>query len=224
MTKRYTTRPLFLAATATSIIAWAPISVEAAGTSGCRLNQPSSLIQHVIYLQFDNIHLERDNLNVPSDLEQIPSLYNFLRAKGTLGSNSHTQLISHTATGIVTTLTGLYPDRTGIGLSNSFTYYKSDGTLKAPFVSTFGYWSKFITGDAPLMVDEKGKTAPAPWVPFTRAGCDVGVVSIANTVLEDGTEVVDMFGASSPEANEPVPQRAKDFVGIAIHCGLSSTS
>jgi hypothetical protein len=25
---------------------------------------------------------------------------------------------------------------------------------------------------------------PAPWVPFTRAGCDVGAYSTANVVLE----------------------------------------
>jgi hypothetical protein len=30
-------------------------------------------IQHVVYLQFDNVHLRRDSPNVPSDLEQIPN-------------------------------------------------------------------------------------------------------------------------------------------------------
>ena len=31
------------------------------------------------------------------------------------------------------------------------------------------------------------RNAPAPWVPFARAGCDVGNVSVANTVLENNT-------------------------------------
>ncbi|HKT74548.1 MAG TPA: hypothetical protein VJQ47_16790, partial [Steroidobacteraceae bacterium] len=42
----------------------------------CHLNNPS--IQHIVYIQFDNVHLERDNSNVPSDLEQMPNLLNFL--------------------------------------------------------------------------------------------------------------------------------------------------
>jgi arylsulfatase A-like enzyme len=196
---------------------------HATGGASCPLNQPSSRIQHVVYLQFDNVHLRRDNPNVPSDLEQIPSLYNFLRTKGTLGSNSHTQLISHTADGIITTLTGVYPDRTGAGLANSFNYYKPDGT--APFISTFGYWTNVIPDGTPLMVDEQGKIAPAPWVPFTRAGCDVGNVSVANTVLENNSsDVVNVFGAGSPEAKESSAQKTADFVGIAIHCGNSATS
>src|SRR5690242_12183433 len=44
----------------------------------------SSPITHVIYLQFDNTHLRRDRAGVPSDLEQMPHLLNFLRGNGTL--------------------------------------------------------------------------------------------------------------------------------------------
>jgi len=29
------------------------------------------------------------------------------------------------------------------------------------------------------MLDKRGQNAPAPWVPFTRTGCDVGAFSIA---------------------------------------------
>jgi len=35
-------------------------------------------IKHVVYIQFDNVHFRRDNPNVPSDLEQMPNLLNFL--------------------------------------------------------------------------------------------------------------------------------------------------
>mgnify|MGYP003694806209 CR=1 FL=1 len=139
-----------------------------------------------MFLQFDNTHLRRDNPNVPSDLEQMPTLYNFLKDQGARSARiSHTVLISHTAAGIISTLTGVYPDRTGTGVTNSFNYYMPDGT--APFISAFGYWTNIIPDGAPLMVNELGKIAPAPWAPFTRAGCDVGNVSVANTVLENNS-------------------------------------
>jgi hypothetical protein len=47
-------------------------------------------ISHVINIVFDNVHFARDNPNVPSDLEQMPNLLNFLKNNGTLFSNSHT--------------------------------------------------------------------------------------------------------------------------------------
>ena len=53
-------------------------------------------IEHIVYIQFDNAHPRRDNPNVPSDLEQIPNLLNFLEGGGTLFTNHHTPLISHT--------------------------------------------------------------------------------------------------------------------------------
>src|SRR4051812_49490962 len=43
--------------------------------AGCQLG---GSIKHVIFLQFDNTHFRRDNPNVPSDLEQMPNLLNFL--------------------------------------------------------------------------------------------------------------------------------------------------
>jgi hypothetical protein len=76
----------------------------AAGT--CSLGDGGN-IKHVIYVQYDNTHLTRDNPNVPSDLEQVPALKSFLTSNGTLNSNDHTILISHTAGGIISALTGL---------------------------------------------------------------------------------------------------------------------
>ena len=67
---------------------------------------------------------------------------------------------------------------------------------------------------------------PAPWVPFTRAGCSVGNFSTANMVLENvGLDIPTVFGASSPEAQQLAadpssfkdPETA-DYVGVAIHC------
>ena len=36
--------------------------------TSCRLGNGAGSIQHVVYLQFDNTHLQRDRMNVPSDL------------------------------------------------------------------------------------------------------------------------------------------------------------
>jgi hypothetical protein len=107
--------------------------------STCRLKSPDGRIKHVIYVQFDNTHFLRDNPNVPSDLEQMPHLLNFIKDNGTLLANDHTVLISHTATGILTSLTGVYPDRMGQPVSNSFRYFKTDGTTRTGV--SFAYWT-----------------------------------------------------------------------------------
>src|SRR5260221_8928090 len=98
-----------------------------AAASGCQLNSAKGNIKHVIYIQFDNTHLRRDDANVPSDLQQMPHLLNFITGDGTMMANDHTALISHTATGILTSLTGVYPDRMGQPVSNSFRYFTPSG-------------------------------------------------------------------------------------------------
>jgi len=54
------------------------VSAHISTTNGCQLNSAKGNIQHVIYVQFDNTHFTRDNPNVPSDLEQMPNLLNFI--------------------------------------------------------------------------------------------------------------------------------------------------
>src|SRR5881397_3766414 len=107
--------------------------------TGCQLNSPNGQIKHVIFTIFDNVHFLRDNPNVPSDLEQMPHLLNFIRSNGTLLTNDHTVLISHTANGILTSLTGVYPDRHGQPVANSFRYFKPDGTTNTGV--SFAYWT-----------------------------------------------------------------------------------
>ena len=154
--------------------------------AGCALGRGGT-IRHVIYVQFDNTHLLRDLPSVPSDLEQMPHLLNFIQNNGTLLTNDHTVLISHTAGGILSSLTGVYPDRHGQTVSNSYVRTSTTGGFSFP--SSFGYWTDPVVGPdtptVPNMVTPDGKTAPAPWVPFTRAGCDFGAVATANTVLEN---------------------------------------
>src|SRR5690349_19032902 len=200
--------------------------------STCALKSAKGGIKHVIYIQFDNTHFRRNNPNVPSDLEQMPHLLNFIKGNGILMSNDHTVLISHTATGILTSLTGVYPDRMGQPVSNSFRYFKTDGTTRTGV--SFAYWTAPLfdpagstTDTTPEMINENGKIAPAPWVPFTRAGCDFGAVGTANTILENtAIDIPTVFGAGSDEANEVAAnpgQAFADFVGIGVHCAQSSS-
>jgi arylsulfatase A-like enzyme len=182
-------------------------------------------IQHIVHIQFDNVHFRRDIPNVPSDLEQMPSLLNFLEQKGTLLANHHTPLISHTSVDILTTLTGVYGAKMGMPIGNTIEYYNPDGSTS--FTSAFAYWTDRLgTTAAPQMVDQRGLVHPAPWVPFTRAGCDVGAFSVANIEFENVTSDIDnVFGPTSSEHTEAATNRnlaAADFDGIAIHCARGS--
>src|SRR5438874_984565 len=197
---------LALAAVAAGSVAQAGsgTAATAKGQKGCKLNGHGTEIKHVIYLQFDNTHLFRDRSNFASDLEQMPHLTNFLRDNGTLSDNEHTILISHTAGGILSSLTGLYPDRTGQAVSNSYGYFRPDGSVG--FSSSFKYWPDTTDGGNPAnnpptpsadpsfnMVTGTPalqKNTPAPWVPWARAGCDVGNVSTANAVLENNNAII----------------------------------
>jgi hypothetical protein len=197
------------------------------GNGRCALRSDNNRIQHVVYIQFDNVHFRRDTQNVPSDLEQISNLRNFLIDNGTVLTDHHTPLISHTSVDILTTLTGVYGEKMGAPIGNSLPFFKTTGT--ASFPSTFEYWTDPLETTPvpiPVMVDLQGKIHPAPWVPFTRAGCDVGAFSVANIEFENiTTDVTNVFGAGSPEATEATtnPTKAKaDFLGIAVHCAQNS--
>lgn len=204
-------------------------SSTAYAANGCVLNSAHGQIQHVIEIQFDNTHFTRDNPNVPSDLEQMPHLLNFIENNGVLLTNHHTPLISHTATDILTTLTGVYGDRHGVPVSNSFRYFLPNGNSNTGV--SFAYWTAPLfdpSNPAPPtdtnfnMLTADGHNAPAPWVPFTRAGCNFGAVSVANTILENtAIDIPTVFGTGSPEAAEVASnpgQAFADFVGIGIHC------
>jgi hypothetical protein len=201
-------------------------------SAACQLNSPDGQTKRVINIVFDNVHLRRDNPNVPSDLEQMPNLLNFLQNNGTVNGNHHTPLISHTAHDIVTALTGVYGDRSGIPVANSYGFFKPDGSVS--FTSSFLYWTALGGDGKPEMIDEQGKTAPAPWVAYTRAGCDVGAFSVANIEFEKvPDDVTTFYGAGSAQdvavraelASTSAATRQQpttDFLGIAIHCAVGS--
>lgn len=222
---RHPTAMTFLAAI--SLLGLLSMCCVAAGAQ-CQLNSPHQNIQHVIYIQFDNTHFTRDNPNVPSDLEQMPHLLNFIEGNGALLTNHHTPLIAHTATDILTSLTGVYGDHHGVPVSNSFRYFNPNGTSNTGV--SFAYWTSPLfdpttstpSDTLPNMLTATGKNAPAPWVPYTRAGCNFGGVATANTILENtAIDIPTVFGANSPEAQEVTSnpgQAFADFVGIGIHC------
>ncbi|HEX2646077.1 MAG TPA: hypothetical protein VHO95_02520, partial [Candidatus Dormibacteraeota bacterium] len=212
-------------------VAAAPVQADSSTPqSTCQLGNG---VQHVVNIVFDNTHFTRDNPNVPSDLEQMPHLLNFLKSNGTLLTNEHTPLISHTATDILTALTGVYGDRMGVPVSNSFRYFNPNGTSNLGV--SFAYWTDPIfdptTNNATdtkfNMLAQDGKNAPAPWVPFTRAGCNVGGVATANIELENiATDIPTVFGANSPQAQEAKANPGlafSDFVGIAVHCAKGNS-
>jgi hypothetical protein len=215
-----------------------------APTSGCRVGNG---ISHVINIVFDNVHFGRDNPNVPSDLERMPHLLNFLEGNGTVLSNTHTPMIAHTADDSLSIYTGLYGDRHGQPLSNSYKTYNPDGTTDP--AASFAYWTSPVADTkspptaghdtAPSMVysdtspgsGAPNRTTPAPWVPFTRAGCNVGDFSTANMVPESAAvDIPTLFGANSPEEQQyqadPDPFKdaeVADYVGEAVHCAQGAS-
>ena len=200
-------------------------------------------VKHVINIVFDNVHFSRDNPNVPSDLERMPHLLSFLESNGTVFANSHTPLIAHTADDSLTIYTGLYGDRHGQPVTNSYKTYNPDGSTDP--AGSFAYWTSPVfdtksggptTGHdtTPSMVysdtvpasGAPTRITPAPWVPFTRAGCTVGDFSTANMVLENtGIDLPTVFGPNSPEVAQTTADtdpfkdvEIADYIGEALHC------
>jgi hypothetical protein len=234
-----------VAAGAAAALAATPTAGAAPTGSSCQLGNG---VQHVVNIVFDNVHFFRDNPNVPSDLEQMPHLLNFLKQNGTVLSNVHTPMIAHTADDSLTIYTGLYGDRHGQPLSNSYKTYNPDGTTDP--ATSFAYWnapvsdtkspptaghdttpSMVYSDKVPATPGATDRQTPAPWVPFTRAGCTVGDFSTANMVLENvPRDLPAVFGPNSPEvaqANaDPDPFKdaeVADYIGEAVHCAQGDT-
>jgi hypothetical protein len=194
-------------------------------------------VKHVINITFDNVHFFRDNPNVPSDLEQMPTLLHFLERNGTVLSNMHTPLIAHTAEDSLAIYSGLYGDRHGQPVSNTYHTYKPDGTVESD--TSFVYWNSPVialpnrvpsTNDpnpsmvysptVPATKAPAGQTAPEPWVAFNKAGCSVGAFSSANMVLENTGDISTVFKPAPTGTNA---QLTTAYIGEAIHCGLGDT-
>jgi hypothetical protein len=255
-------------------VAVGPSQLMATPGGGCQL---ANGVKQVFYIGFDNFHLRRDNsnsvandgdennntdTNIPSDLEQVPALYNFLRGTsdagtttdsanwadgrnttytnttpypgGTLLTNEHTPLISHTSVDFTSEYTSVYGDRNGIATSqNSEAAYTNalvvngSGGVAAPvgYSSGFAYWTdpvntSFIPGDNTTVFTTQSSSGavnpPAPWEPYTEAGCDVGAVAATGFVMENSSSVTDANNAAKA-AGISVKYTSADE-GLAIHC------
>src|SRR5690348_17404434 len=126
------------AAAAAQTTARTTATAASAADASCHLGNG---VKHVVTIMFDNVHYFRDNPNVPSDLQQIPNLLKFFTKNGTFLSNNHTPLIAHTADDILTTFTGLYGDRHGMPISNSYRAYNANAVKDTDPAGSFAYWT-----------------------------------------------------------------------------------
>src|ERR1700733_7086115 len=204
----------------------------------CTLGAGGTSVKHVIYLQFDGVYYTRDNPNVPSDLEQMPNLLSFITGNGTLIAREHTPLIADPADDVVTSETGLYGSGQGAPIANEYNYYTPSGSTDT--AGSFAYWTDPVVdynntatsapaGDSDhTLVTAQGKNAPAPWAPYTRAGCTFGSVAAADTELENTLPDIPLvYGAHSAQAKEAenptlANQAAADFMGLSVHCAHGS--
>lgn len=141
-------------------------------------------IQHVIYVIMDNVHL--------SDIQQMPHLMDFIH-HGTLFTNDHTVLDSHTQDGMLSDMTGQYPSQTGV---------VDQGFYSAGQYSSFEYWTS---------ADHDGLahvTTTPNWATFNAHDLSVGAVGTPDMELEKTSEVQSM------NATDKNPS---DYLGVAVH-------
>ncbi len=184
---------------------------KTAPAANCLSGSKDGKIKHVIYLQFDNVHWRRDNPNVPSDIEQMPHLLELHDAQrhvqhqrphrpdlphGRRDPEHADRALSRPARPGGLELLRLLHGRTArVGFSSTFKYWTdiTDGGNPAnnpPTPSADPNYNMVNNDPASLGGTGAARNAPAPWVPFTRAGCDVGNVGVANTVLENNTAII----------------------------------
>jgi hypothetical protein len=220
-----------------------PTSATIASESSCAFGNPN--VHHVIQITFDNVHFNRDNPNVLSDMEQMPALKSFIENNGTMLSNNHTPLIAHTANDTITDYTGLYGDRNGIGISNDYGLYSGPAATppaaNASEYGSFNYWTASSPSGNGSPAQPYSATSPAtggttsppaPWATFASAGCDVAGVSTSNMELENPVpDISTVFGATSQEQAQVnadtggapyYDQETNDYLGLAVHCASSS--
>ena len=185
------------------------------------------------------MHYTRDNPNVPSDLEQMPSLLKFITGSGTLIAQEHTPLIAHTANDIVTSETGLYGSDQGIPVANEYQYYTSAKDGSTDEAGAFAYWTDPIVdydtayagtpvGDAPPLWSARTARRRRPWVSYTRAGLQFRLGRGGrHRAGEPGPgrrqgirrELPGRQGSRQPQASS---KAAADYEGLSVHCARGS--
>ena len=240
-----------MAATGGAAKAAAPARAAAlAGDSGstCHLGNG---VKHVVELTFDNVHFFRDNPNVPSDLEIMPNLLELLHQQRDVPvqqphpadrahrrrhpDHLHRAVRRPAGHADLQQLPDLQHRRRPRDPAGSFAYW-TDPVFDTASPPNPGPRHQPVDG---LLGDAAGHHTsrryarhdhPGAWVPFTRAGCDVGDVATANQELENtAVDIPKVFGPNSPEAQQLAadPDSFKDaetadYVGIAVHCATNA--
>jgi hypothetical protein len=154
-------------------------------------------IKHVVYIIMDNVH--------QSDIEQMPAVMKFLH-QGTVFTNDHTILDSHTQDGMLSDMTGKYPSHTGV-IDQGF--YERTATGFA--YSSFRYWTNADADGQPHV------TTTPNWTAFNQHGWSVGAVGAPDMELESAKEVTPSMMTSSDT-------NASDYLGIAVHNADGTTT
>jgi hypothetical protein len=144
-------------------------------------------IHHVVYIIMDNVHY--------SDIAQMPHLMQFLQ-QGTLFKNDHTILDSHTQDGMLSDMTGKYPDQTGVPDQH---FYEGNGHY-----GSFAFWTNKDADGHPHV------TTTPNWVAFNQHGLNVGAIGTPDMELENTSSV-------TAQIMNPVDPNAKDYLGVAVH-------
>ena len=187
-------------------------------TSNCKLDNG---VKHVVYLIFDNVHFLRDNPNVPSDVEQMPNLLNFIRGqRHAAHERPHGPDLTHGERDSDQPHRRVLrsPRAGGLELVPLLPGGRFDGVVDLVQVLDGPDRRRQRAAHRPELQHGQrrqwhAKNTPAPWVPYTRAGCDLGATALANVVLENtGTgpngDMTKVFGAGSPEWNEALASNA----------------
>ena len=230
-----------------------PVTARGRHSQSCRRATWATASSTWSQLTFDNVHYFRDNPNVPSDLELMPNLLNFFEEQrhvpvqqphaadrahrrrhpdhvhrpvrrpaghadlqqlpGLQRRRPERQLQHHRPGGLVRLL-----DRPGL---------RHQDAAERRATTPTRTWSTRRCPRPPRRTPWRPDTVtPAPWVPFTRAGCDVAEVATANQELENtAVDIPKVFGANSPEAQQLAADtdsfkdaETADYVGIGVHC------
>jgi hypothetical protein len=96
-------------------------------------------------------------------------------------------------------------DEFGGGVANTFPYLNPKAKSGTSTTSLFTYWTEKTSSSDPLYTlihandgSATGINTPAPWVPFTRAGCDCAGVGSADMEFENDTsDIANVYGSTS---------------------------
>ena len=130
------------------------------GAAACRLGD-NGQVKHVIYIQFDNTHLRRDmRQRAVGPRSRCRTCSTSCRTTARCWSNDHTVLISHTAGGILSSLTGVYPTATARRSRTATCARRRTGAFTFP--SSFGYWTDPVSATQHADRPEHGRRRRAP--------------------------------------------------------------